>query len=89
LHFNGVPFPPGEIPPELKGHQIGEEVVIEKAAQTAGVVATDFKGFPHSMGGVAFTLHAGDGGFHPVAYSWILGHFFLLLDLLRYRLNDE
>jgi hypothetical protein len=49
--------------------------MIEETAQPAGVVTTEFKGFPHVMGRVAFALHAGDGGFHPVSYSWILGHF--------------
>jgi hypothetical protein len=74
LHFNGIPLPPGQVPSELKGHQIGEDVVVEETAQSAGVVTTDFKGFAPLMGSVAFPLHTGDGGFHPAAYSWILGH---------------
>jgi hypothetical protein len=45
LKLNGVAFPPGEISPKLKRHQVGKEIMIEEAAQPAGMVTTDLKVF--------------------------------------------
>jgi hypothetical protein len=75
LKLNGVAFPPGEVSPKLKRHQVGKEVMIEEAAQPAGVVTTDLKVFSLLMGRVALSLHAGNGPYYSISDLWIFGHF--------------
>ena len=72
--FDGVSLPPGEVAPELEGAQAGEDVMVEPAAQAAGVVAADFERLAHPVSRAAFALDAGDGRLHPVADSRILRH---------------
>ncbi len=58
--------------------------MIEVPAQAGRVVTTDFKGFAYLMPGTAFPLHPGDGGYHFLSDSWIIGHLlYLLSDQLK------
>jgi len=72
--FDGVSLPPGEAAPELEGAQAGEDVMVEPAAQAAGIVAADFERLAHSVPGAALTPDARDGRLNPVADSRILRH---------------
>lgn len=72
--FDGVSFPPGEVAPELERAQAGEDVMVEPAAQAAGIVAADFERLAHPVSRAAFALDARDGRLHPIADSRVLCH---------------
>ena len=74
LDLDDITLPPGEAPAELERLQIGEDVVVEEAAQPAGVVTTDDEPVTLLMTGATGSLRADDGRDDFVAYTWILGH---------------
>ena len=71
LKLDGIALPPWKIAAELKGRQARENIMIEESAQSAGIMATDFKSLPQFMPGAAITFYSGDGSHYFAAYSWI------------------
>ena len=76
LQLNRITLPPRETAAELEGGKAGENIVIKKSAQPAGVMATDLKGITRPVTGTAFPFHADDSSDNLFAYPGVCSHFY-------------
>ncbi|SPF51347.1 hypothetical protein SBDP1_920004 [Syntrophobacter sp. SbD1] len=58
----------------MKGLKGRENVMVEEAAQAAGIMTTDLKGIPCLMTRIAMSLRFDNGCDYLVAYTWIQSH---------------